>query len=441
MGPVLKSGTARPHRWPGAGQGWRPGVAVLCLLSLVVLFATAGVTATATLFMFPDSALGRRLQAAPYRLRAVLQPSHQQGGVVPAPALAAPLPQSADTGEALGPAATSTLVTELVTEPLPAPHQSEPTAPPAPALPPRLLLPPPRHEYQTWNNCGPATLSMALRLLGRNQSQAIIARALKPDPDDKNVSPPEIAAYARNEGFDAEAYVNGDLDRLKRLLAMNAAVIVETWFEPKPNDGMGHYRLLLGYDDETAQLIFHDSYNGPLTRLRYSEFDAVWRVFNRTYIVLTRPEQREHLLAVLGPEADEATMYAGALARAQAEAAARPNDAFAWFNIGSSMVGLGNFADAATAYDRARQLGLPWRMLWYQFGPFQAYEAVGRWQDILDLAAYNLRTAANLEESHYFRGRALLALGQLAQARQAFQTALRYNAHFAPAAEALARLG
>jgi tetratricopeptide (TPR) repeat protein len=433
---VLKPSVATLRR-PRVHRRGLARFAALSLLTLLALLAGGSVTAAVAVFVFPDSSLGRRLQAAPYRLRAMLRPPQHQSGFVPAPALAAVLPQSTDGGEATGPPVTSL----PVAEPPPALPQSEQAMPALQPLPPRLSLPPPRHEYQTWNNCGPATLSMALRLLGRNQSQAITARVLKPDPDDKNVSPPEIVAYARGEGFDAAAYVNGDFDRLKRLLTMNAAVIVETWFEPKPNDGMGHYRLLLGYDDETAQFIFHDSYNGPLTRLRYSEFDAVWRVFNRTYIVLTRPEQREQLLAVLGPDADEAAMYAGALARAQAEAAARPNDAFAWFNIGSSMVGLGNFADAAVAYDRARQIGLPWRMLWYQFGPFQAYEAVGRWQDILDLAAYNLRTAANLEESHYFRGRALLALGQPAQARQAFQAALRYNAHFAPAAEALATLG
>jgi|DewCreStandDraft_1066081.scaffolds.fasta_scaffold00011_75 tetratricopeptide (TPR) repeat protein len=431
---------------PSAGRTGYPGFALIraltiALIALLLCIAVAGVSAAVAVLAYPDSALGRRLQAVPYRLRAALRPAQQHSGFVPAPALAATPAQSDEPTENVAPPATPAPAAEPVTA---APPAAEPAPAPQvtlPLLPPRLQLPPPRHEYQTWNNCGPATLSMALRLLGRNQSQAIIARVLKPDPDDKNVSPAELAAYARAERFDAGVYVNGDIDRLKYLLAINAAVIVETWFEPRPNDGMGHYRLVLGYDDQTAQLIFHDSYNGPLTRIGYAEFDTLWRVFNRTYIVLTRPEQREHLLAVLGPDADEATMYARALARAQAEAAARPTDAFAWFNIGSSMVGLGNFADAAVAFDRARQIGLPWRMLWYQFGPFQAYEAVGRWQDILNLTAYNLRTAANLEESHYFRGRALQALGRPAEARQAFQAALRYNPHFAPAAEALAALG
>jgi tetratricopeptide (TPR) repeat protein len=177
-----------------------------------------------------------------------------------------------------------------------------------------------------------------------------------------------------------------------------------------------------------------------LVRIPYDALDASWRVFNRTYVVLTRPEQWDALLSVLGADADEMTMYAAALARAQAEAAARPNDAFAWFDIGSSMVGLGNFGDAAAAFDRARAIGLPWRMLWYQFGPLEAYAAIGRWQDVLALTTYNLRTVGNHEESQYYRGRALQALGQVAQARQAYQTALRANPHFAPAADALRAL-
>ena len=46
----------------------------------------------------------------------------------------------------------------------------------------------------------------------------------------------------------------------------------------------------------------------------------------------------------------------------------------------------------------------------------------------------------DLEELHYFRGRALQAQGQGAAARGAFQAALRANPRFAPAHHALATL-
>ena len=377
--------------------------------------------------------------------RALLEPPHT------APAYAAPMMQTGDDTQAAEPGAQASY--EPTATDAPATSSQEDArrgegsnfAQPAlavtsPPLPPHFQLPAPRHEYQTWNNCGPATLSMALRLFGRSETQAVTAHALKPDRNDKNVRPDEIVAYARATGLDAAAYVNGDLERLKRLLVMRAAVIVETWLVRPPNDDVGHYRLLLGYDDAARQFILHDSLFGPLVRLSYDTLDAGWRVFNRTYIVITRPEQRAELETVLESDTDEGSMYAAALERAQAEIAARPNDAFAWFNMGSSLAGLGRFADAAAAFERARAIGLPWRMLWYQFGPLHAYEGTGRWQDLLALTAEILRTAPNHEEALYFRGRALQGLGQVAQARQHFQAALRYNPHFAPAALALSQL-
>ena len=128
---------------------------------------------------------------------------------------------------------------------------------------------------------------------------------------------------------------------------------------------------------------------------------------------------------ILGRDRDERQMFEHALALSQAEAAARPDDGFAWFNVGTNLVALGRTGEAVEAYDRARTLRLPWRMLWYQFGPFEAYLAEGRLADVQALADANLVQSKDLEESHYFRGRALQAKGQVEAARGAYQAALR----------------
>jgi tetratricopeptide (TPR) repeat protein len=116
-------------------------------------------------------------------------------------------------------------------------------------------------------------------------------------------------------------------------------------------------------------------------------------------------------------------------------------DAFGWFNLGSSLLGLGDGAAAADAFDRAREVGLPWRMLWYQFGPFEAYATQGRWQDVAALATANLRNAGNLEESIYWRGRAHAAAGDAAAAAADYRRALELNPGFAAAQAALASGG
>lgn len=310
-----------------------------------------------------------------------------------------------------------------------------------PTLPSTVLLTGLAHAWQTWNNCGPATLAMNLSYFGRAETQADTAAVLKPDEDDKNVSPDELAEYARSIGFGALYRVNGDLTRLKRFLSNGIPVIAEMWIEPKPNDGMGHYRLVIGYDEGAGQFVTYDSLHGPNVKLPYDKFDAGWRVFNRAYVVAYQPEQRDVVESVVGEDMDTETMYRGALARAQAETEASPDDPFAWFNAGSSLTALGRYAEATAAFDRARVLGLPWRMLWYQFAPFEAYFAVQRYDDVLALTHANLRNAGNLEESHYWRGRVLLVLGKTDEARKAFERAVKYNPNFEEAKSVLAEMG
>jgi hypothetical protein len=58
-------------------------------------------------------------------------------------------------------------------------------------------------------------------------------------------------------------------------------------------------------------------------------------------------------------------------------------------------------------------LGLPPRILWYQFRPYIAYMRVGRYQDMLDLAEVTLSTQGgrNVEETYLYKGHALTFLG------------------------------
>ncbi len=322
------------------------------------------------------------------------------------------------------------------------------TATPAP-LPAQVRLTGLTHMWQTWNNCGPATLAMYLSYFGDKAGQAAVAAAIRPNREDKNVSPEELAAFARLRGFHAIARANGDADRLRQLLAAGIPVLIETWHEPKPNDGMGHYRLLTGYDDNAAAWIAYDSYDArgvdaraPYTGvyLPYDELGSLWHVFNRQYVVVYTDAMAPDVRRILGPDLDDDAMWARALEDARAAVAVEPTDAFAWFNLGSDLVASGRYAEAAEAYDRARQIGLPWRMLWYQFGPFQAYYQVGRHEEVVALANATLRTARYVEELYYWRGLAQQAQGRIAEARASFEQALEMNAFFGPAADALASL-
>ncbi len=272
---------------------------------------------------------------------------------------------------------------------------------------------------------------MNLSYFGRRTTQADIAAALRPFKDDKNVSPEELAAYARSEGLRALARVNGSPEMLRQLLAAGVPVMIETWHEPKPNDGMGHYRLLIGFDDAAQEWIAYDAYDArglkkdrPYAgiRLPYDEVASLWPVFNRTYLLIYDEARAAAVEQVVGDDLNDASMWSRALTAAEAAVKQKADDPFAWFNLGTDLVALARFDEAARAYDRARQLGLPWRMLWYQFGPFRAYYETGRHDEVIALADATLRTAQHVEELFFWRGLAQKAKGDLPGARASWET-------------------
>lgn len=292
-----------------------------------------------------------------------------------------------------------------------------------------------RHEYQGWNNCGPATLGMQLSFFGRPDTQAVTAPALKPDSDDKNVNPDEMAHYAQSVGLGSQVVVGMDTETLKLLISNNFPVIVESWFIPEPNDEMGHYLLAKGYDAD--KIYFYDSYHGPDVNESWAEFDHLWKVFNRTAVVVWPAERQEVAQAILGERTDPQRMYSLAMESARREIEADSKDKFAWFNLGSSLAGLGEYEYAAQAFDTARGMSLPWRMLWYQFDLYRSYYETGRYQELVDLTSSTLHGVDNLEENHYWRGRAYAALGNNDEARADFQRALKFNRNYTAAQDAL----
>lgn len=384
-----------------------------------------------------------------------------QAGVVPtagppAPTLAATGPAAlGDQPDLRAPAsatpAPASPTATLGASPTPA-ASATPAATPT-ALPGQVTLAGFRHEYQKFNNCGPASLAVALSYWGWTGTQDDTAAFLKPNQDDKNVSPIEIYDYLTRNGFDAYIRVNGDLDTLRRFLAAGYPVLVEKGFWCQPGEGsrcsdwFGHYSVFSGYDDQKQTFILQDSFRGPNYKMTYAEVMDNWRAFGYLYIVPfpASADQDAAVRALLGPAADLEANYRDALARARQEAAALSGEAaaFAWFNIGTILHYQQDYAGAAAAFDQARQIGLPYRMLWYQFGPYRAYYYTGRFQDVIDLATFAIKSTAKpgLEEAFYWRGLSYEALGQTDRAAEDYRTALVENPNDVQAREALARLG
>ena len=314
------------------------------------------------------------------------------------------------------------------------------------AVPPSARIYGISHQQQKWNNCGPANITMALSFYGWTQDQTYAANELKPNREDKNVSPHELVDFVSDStAVNAMVRMGGNLNLLKLLLANEFPVIIETGAMFEAYDWIGHYRTVVAYDDVFELFYFFDSFLGVGESAQgvtetYANVDKDWQAFNRTFIVVYEPQREGLLRSILDSHWTDDAAAEIAFEVAQQEARIEPQNAFAWFNMGTSLVELERYQEAATAFDQAQRAKLPWRMMWYQFGPFKAYFETGRYDDVLSLVQINLTNAKELEETYYWQGRVREAQGQPEQAAVSYRRALGYNPNFAEARTALDNL-
>lgn len=332
-----------------------------------------------------------------------------------------------------------------------------PTASPTPTATPKPLPRQARIEglkiiAQGFNNCGPANLALNLNFWGNPTTQEEAAAYLKPNREDRNTSPWQLSDYV-NQFTDlrSTAHSGGNLQLLKRLIAAGFPVVIEKGYELPTEGWLGHYLTVFGYDDDKEELVSLDTNLGPWDSSgrydSYEDIEKYWQQFNDTFFVVYPPAREDEVFAILGAELLEpATMWRRAAEIAQAEIDVEPENAFAWFNLGTSLTRLGEltgqgvfYENGAAAFDEARSIGLPPRMLWYQFRPYMAYMKVSRYQDMLELAEVTLSTQGgrNVEETYLYQGHALLFTGDVDGAAAAYEQALKLNENFYPAQWAL----
>jgi len=362
-----------------------------------------------------------------------------------------PLPASAEEQAVQVPQ--DQVAQEALPTPSPTPLPTA-TATPEP-LPDDTLLTGLGRIQQSFNNCGPANLTQVLNWYGDETSQAEAASYLKPNAEDRNVSPWQLSDYV-NEFTKLRSTVHsgGDLDMVKRLIAAGFPVVIEKGYEPgtSSSDGwFGHYLTVFGYNEELQ--VFHsmDSYlkvDEVVGRTdSYADIEKYWQQFNYTFYVVYEPDQEALVQSIIGLDLlQPMTMWQSAAERARAQLEQDPENAFAWFNLGTSLTRLGEitgspeyYENGAAAFDQARAIGLPPRMLWYEFRPYLAYMKVGRYDDMIALADATLESQGgrNVEETYLYMGHALLFQGDVAGAGNAYRRAIELNENFYPAEIAL----
>ena len=329
-------------------------------------------------------------------------------------------------------------------------------------------------QHGRWNYCGPANLTMALNFWGWEGNRDDVAKIVKPGSDDKkknfidrgyedkNVMPYELVDFVNEHTeFRAVLRYGGDEDLLKRLIAAGFPVVVEKGYYEADYTGkvdwLGHYLFTTGYDDSRGGFIVQDAWLEPGKDLLsdYKTYLEGWRSFNYLFMVIYPVKDEKTVLTLLGPWADEnwSKQHALDIANREIQTQADIDLFFAWFNKGTSHVVLQQYVDAAIAYDQAFTIystldqsvhRRPFRMMWYQTGPYFAYYYSGRYMDVINLANTTLEDTISepvLEESLLWRGRAYYMIGDTQAAVKDYRAALKIHVDWLPAIQALQDLG
>lgn len=309
-------------------------------------------------------------------------------------------------------------------------------------IPKSKILPFNYHVFQTFNNCAPAALSIALSYYGIHKSQELLASELRPYNnkkglnDDKSTTPDELGAKAEKYGLTFYYRPNGNIELLKKLIANDFPVLMRTLLEA--DEDFAHYRVIKGYDDTTREIIQDDSYQGKNKRYSYDDFMEIWKPFNYEYLVLVPPEKRKVIEAILGEELDEKIAWENASQTAGKELSLDSSDTLARLNLSVSLYYVGDFAGSVREFEKIEN-DLPRLTLWYRIEPIRAYAALGNSARLFGLSDKILRDGnPAFSELYLLRGESYKGRGNIEAAKNEFEKALLYNSNLKSAQEALA---
>lgn len=298
--------------------------------------------------------------------------------------------------------------------------------------------------FQSFNNCGPAALSMALSYYDINKSQGELGEILRPyqipngDNDDKSVTLQELAAEAQKYGFITYHRPMGNSEIIENLINYDIPVITRTIL--KEGDDIGHYRVIKGFNREKGIFIQDDSLQGKNLEYTYEQFNSLWKKFNYEFLILVPAEKENEVNKILGEIETYETAWQKAEQNSIRELQDNPNDIYARFNLVVALYNQGKYEDAINEYEKVENK-MPKRTLWYQIEPILAYYKTDNYEKVLSISQYILENGNRAySELYLLRGNIYLSRGEKNMARTEYEKALKYNKNYEDAKIAITKL-
>ena len=173
---------------------------------------------------------------------------------------------------------------------------------------------------------------------------------------------------------------------IKRLLSAGFPVLLERGHTDDEDGWMGHYSIIMAYDDATQSVQIPDTLLGIMT-MGYAELEKDWAHFDGLYLVLYPADRESEVMALLGSEADAHTNLLNTLAKLDIRIGQVGQTSSSLY----SKVRFGGTGAVSTRlrlltrlspYITLTQVNAPAYL--YQVGPYLACYYTGRYQDVFN---------------------------------------------------------
>ncbi|GMA13718.1 peptidase C39 [Deinococcus metallilatus] len=151
--------------------------------------------------------------------------------------------------------------------------------------------------HQTYNACGPASITQVLAYFGIKVSLADVSRLTRPD-ERAYMTAQAIVDFAPQVGMEARLYRGGSLETVRSAIRARLPLIA-LQSHITATQVIPHWRVVTGYDDARQQVYLMDPLLGYV-RMGYADFTRVWADHQGQFAVMYPPGWRETVRKVIG---------------------------------------------------------------------------------------------------------------------------------------------
>ncbi|CAM3199763.1 C39 family peptidase [Deinococcus deserti] len=151
---------------------------------------------------------------------------------------------------------------------------------------------------QTYNACGPASITQVLAYFGLKMNMADVSRRTRPS-ETSYMTAEAIVRFAPQVGMEARLFTNGSLSIVKSAIKSGLPIIALQSHITDAGKVIPHWRVVVGYNDPTGQVYLMDPLLGYVS-MGYADFARVWADQRGQFAVLYPPQLAATVRKVVG---------------------------------------------------------------------------------------------------------------------------------------------